>query len=292
MTLQQLKYFQLACKYKNITRAAEELHVSQPSITLAIKNLEGEFNVSLVRRGKTGFLLTESGEEFLKMADKLLDHAKSVEMRMRDVGNREIHVRLGMPPMLGAVLLPNLHARFAMDFPSIRFDITENGKYRLERLLDDNLIDLAFLPHGEGVFSSDYESIPIGSYQVVCCVNRENPLAELKEVKASDLAGERLVLFDEGFFSSKRVLDVFEEAGVPPHISHRTSQLSTVKALVKKNLAVGFLFENLLENEGELVGVPIAPSVYTGASLVWKKKLRLSSSMRLYIDYIRSQAER
>lgn len=289
MTLQQLKYFQVACKYKNITRATEELHISQPSITLAIKNLESEFNVVLVRRGKTGFSLTDTGEEFLKMADKLLDHAQNVEKRMLDIGSREIHIRLGVPPMVGAVILPNIHARFSADYPDIRFDIAENGKYRLERLLDDNLIDLAFLPHDEGGFSSEYESISLRQFQVVCCVSKKHPLASLQAIEASDLDGERLVLFDEGFFSSKRVLDVLTESNAKPILSHRTSQLSTIKALVKKNLAVGFLFEDLLENESDLVGIPLVPPIFTGTSLVWKKKRRLTASMKLYRDFIKAQ---
>ena len=263
MTLQQLKYFQVACKYKNITRATEELHVSQPSVSLSIKNLENEFGVSLVRRGKTGFSLTEAGEELLKLADRLLDHAESVENRMRDIGNCEIHIRLGVPPMVGAVILPNLHARFSVAFPDIRFDIIESGKYSLERLLDDNLIDMAFLPHSEGNLSADYESLPLRKFQTVCCVSKEHPLCALRGITADRLAGERLVLFDESFFSSKRVLDLLAEANVSPLISHRTSQLSTIKALVRKNLAVGFLFEDLLENESDLVGIPFVPPIDT-----------------------------
>ncbi len=289
MTLQQLKYFQVACKYKNITRATEELHVSQPSVSLAIKNLENEFNVILVRRGKTGFSLTESGEELLKLADKLLDHAENVEKRMKDVGKREIHIRLGIPPMVGAVILPNIHARFSAEFPEIRFDITESGKYSLERLLDDNLIDLAFLPHSESRFPSDYESIAFREFQTVCCVSKEHRLATFSGICAQDLASEKLVLFDESFFASRRVLEMLNEANVAPRISHKTSQLSTIKALVRKNLAVGFLFADLLEDESDLIGIPFVPPIYTRASLVWKKKKQLTANMKTYVDFIKTQ---
>ena len=291
MTLQQLKYFQVACKYKNITRATEELHVSQPSVSLAIKNLEAEFNTMLVRRGKTGFSLTEAGEEFLKLADKLLDHAENVEKRMKDIGKSEIHIRLGVPPMVGAVILPNLHARFSVSFPEIRFDITESGKYSLQRLLDDNLIDMAFLPHSEGMLPPDYESVFLRKFRTVCCVSGEHPLADLHFIRAGDLDGEKLVLFDESFFSSKRVLERLSEANVIPQISHRTSQLSTIKALVRKNLAVGFLFSDLLENESDLIGIPFEPSIDTDTSLVWKKKRRLTSNMKTYLEFIKTEIE-
>lgn len=290
MTLQQLKYFQVACKYKNITRATEELHVSQPSITLAIKNLENEFNVVLVRRGKTGFSLTEAGEEFLKLIDKLLDHVENVEKHMKDIGNNETHIRLGVPPMVSTVILTDIHARFSEAFPDVRFDITENGKNSLVRMLDDNLIDMAFLPHNEG-FSSEYVSIPLRKFQTVCCVNKNHRLAKRSGVAASDLENEKLVLFFESFFQNKRVMDFFEHSATAPVVSHKTSQVSTVKALVRKNMAIGFLYSELLENENELVGIPMVPGIFTDVSLVWKKKRQLTNSMKKYIDYMKNASQ-
>ena len=73
MTLIQLKYFQTICKYNNITRASAELHVSQPSLSNAVKELEREFGVSLFTRRSRGLELTPEGRYFLDEADKLLD---------------------------------------------------------------------------------------------------------------------------------------------------------------------------------------------------------------------------
>ena len=75
MTLVQLKYFQTVCKYNNITRASNELHISQPSLSNAIKDLEKEFGISLFYRFSKGLVLTEEGSLFLEETNHLLEHA-------------------------------------------------------------------------------------------------------------------------------------------------------------------------------------------------------------------------
>ena len=94
MTLQQLTYFQAACRYKNISRAAEELHISQPSVSSAIKNLEEEFGVRLIVRGRVGFTLTEAGEEFFALAEGMLEHADRLQSIMIDKGRKDKKIRL------------------------------------------------------------------------------------------------------------------------------------------------------------------------------------------------------
>ena len=290
MTLQQLRYFQAACKYKNITYAAESLHVSQSSITLAIKNLENEFNLTLIRRSMVGFSLTADGEELLKLTDKLLEHSESVEKYMKDIGNKKIHVRLGIPPMSSAVIIPEIHSKFLKDHADVRFEITEGGKYELARALDDNLIDMAFLPHDDKM-SSEYESVYLMRFETVCCVGKSHRFANREKIAVRELENENIVLFSKSFFQNKRISDTFSNADISPKISYETSQVSTVKELVRKNVWVGFIFSELLENESEIVGIPLVPPIYTDISLVWKKNKKLTSSMKKYINYIKNLSE-
>ena len=290
MTLQQLRYFQAACKYKNITYAAESLHVSQSSITLAIKNLESEFNVTLIRRSKVGFALTEDGEELLKLSDKLLEHSENVEKYMKDIGNNKIQIRLGIPPMSSAVIIPEIHSEFLKNCPDVLFEITEGGRYELSRLLDDNLVDMAFFPHDEEV-SSEYESVYLMRFETVCCVGKEHRFGDRKRITAKELENENIVLFFKSFFQNKRVSDMFSKANISPKVSFETSQVSTVKELVRKNISVGFIFSELLENESDLIGIPLIPPIYTNISLVWKKNKKLTPSMKKYIKFIKNLSE-
>ena len=108
MTLQQLHYFKAACRYQNISKAAESLNISQSSISTVIKNLENEFGVNLIKRQRIGFMLTPEGELFLSLAQGLLEHVEKVEKQMGDIHQEHRPIQFGIPPMICAIMLPTL----------------------------------------------------------------------------------------------------------------------------------------------------------------------------------------
>lgn len=89
MTLKQLEYFLAVCKYENITRAAENLHVSQPSITTSIKNLEEYLGVALIDRSSKKISITEEGKLLAKRAVKILKSVEDASEEIRDFGARK-----------------------------------------------------------------------------------------------------------------------------------------------------------------------------------------------------------
>ncbi len=108
MTLIQLKYFQTICKYNNITRASAELHVSQPSLSNAVKELEREFGVSLFTRRSRGLELTPEGRYFLDEADKLLEQAEQLTTNMKHMSTTDRTLTLGLPAMSGSLVFTDL----------------------------------------------------------------------------------------------------------------------------------------------------------------------------------------
>ncbi len=290
MTLQQLMYFHAACQHGNLSRAAEEQHVSQPSISAAIKSLESEFGVHLIRRRSVGFALTEEGQTLRELAQGLLTHADRVSAVMAGRGNKRRTVRLGMPPMAGAILLPRIYAEFCAAHPEMELSTVESGRGGLLEQLDDNRLDLAFLAHAEA-FGPPYQSVPVTQYETVCCVSSAHPLAEKTVVTLPQLAEQPLVFFSKGFFQSERITALCAREGIEPRVMHTSSQLSTVTQLIRSNIAAGFLFREVAEMEADMVAIPLDPPVYTNISLVWKKDRYIGESARAFIDYVRSIAK-
>ncbi|MBR6793271.1 MAG: LysR family transcriptional regulator [Clostridia bacterium] len=285
MTLQQLNYFVVACQHGNISHAAEEFGVSQPSVSAAIKNLENEFGLCLIRRRQTGFILTPDGEEFKKMAERLLEQAESVSRVMTERGKNRPFIRLGVPPMVASILLPALYGEFHAVHPEIEIQMREMGREDLLNALDRDLLDLAFLPHAEA-FSSEYQAIPAGRYEIVCCMAKDHPLAEKKQITSEDLAGVPLALFSKSFFRTERIHSFFHTAGIQPEVLHTTSQLSTVEQLITEGVAVGFLFRELMEQSGRFKGIPLSPPIHTDVSLVLRRDRFVSEGMREFMEYI------
>lgn len=102
MTLAQLNYFCMACRLKSITKAAEQLYVTQPAITSAIRELEKEYQLVLLERNGRAISLTEEGKLFYKSAGALLEHAKDLDRQLHDLAQQKRYVRLGLTKSVGS----------------------------------------------------------------------------------------------------------------------------------------------------------------------------------------------
>ena len=121
MEFRQLEYFCTISELENFTRTAEVLHVSQPSVTKAIKSLESELGLTLIDRSQKHVSLTEEGKAFLLHAQRIMQAAETAKqdmMRYRSDSRGTIH--FGIPPMVEAYLFPDLFTKFQSVFPDIR----------------------------------------------------------------------------------------------------------------------------------------------------------------------------
>lgn len=287
MTLTQLRYFQAVCRFHSVTQASDFLHISQPSISSAIRDLEQEFGVVLFLRQYRGMSLTEEGLHFLELADSLLAHADQVRQAMADIGQKRRQFQLGIPPMIGSLLLPQIYYGFLRAHPEASVNIEEAGRKRLLQQLAEGQLDMAFLPHDQP-FDSGYRAIPIQRLETVCCVSLLHPLVNRRSVAVEDLAGEPLVLFKNSFFQTESIMQRFAVAGIEPNVLLYTDQLSTVRKLVSRNIAVGFMFGRISDSIQDMVSIPLNPPMPVQVSLVWKSSGYLFSGMSHFIDYVQS----
>ncbi|MBR2860889.1 MAG: LysR family transcriptional regulator [Clostridia bacterium] len=284
MTLDQLRYFQAVCSCGSVSRAAEYLNISQPSVSSAISNLEKEFGVLLFSRQNKKMTLTKEGAVLLEQADLLIADADRAVKVMNELGDNRV-LNLGVPPMLSSLILPIILGNFCKIHPDFKINVTEGDRSTLIRLLDENKINMAFLPHQAPV-DDEYRSLPFAELNNVCCVSKNHPLAKKASVTVEELKSEPLVLFKNSFFQTERILERFKQNSVVPRVLLDSSQVSTVQSIVSEGIAVGFIFEFLLKSSPELVGIPLSPPMRTQISLVWKQGKHLSGNMNHFIEFI------
>lgn len=287
MKLQQLRYFCAACRMRSLSRAAESLHVSQPSVSMAIRELEREFGVSLIARRYQGFALTEEGTALWEMAESLLRHADHVQAQMQALGQRRRPVRLGVPPMIGTVLLPRLYREMDRRCPELLLETEELGTKTLLRDLRENVLDLAFVSHHESL-EPDFDALPITTLEIVWCARRSHRLAGQASIAPAQLEGEPLVLFQTGFSLRELVTDAFEKAGVVPRVLHTSEQLSTVESLIRSGTASGFLLRPLACGDASLAAISLSPPVCVQVSLVWRRSRKPFRDMARLMDLCRT----
>ena len=270
MNLIQLRYFQAVCVYQTVSAAAEYLHISQPALSSAIKELENEFGVTLFHRQHSGMALTGEGETLLEMSRKLLSGAEEIESVMHDLGKANKKLRLGVPPMIGFLLMPYIFGGFAVDCPDVQLEITEGGRQELLKKLSDDLLDMIFLPHNRPL-DRKFAMHKVAQLEIVCCASKENPISACSSVQPSDLAGIPLILFKDSFFQTEEIKKWFTLAGVKPNILLQTNQFSTMQTMIANNVAAGFLFKELVKADSGLVSIPVSDPMYVDVSLAWKK---------------------
>lgn len=287
MTLNQLRYFRAVCQYDSVSRAAQQLNISQPSVSNAVKELESEFGVRLFNRQYRRISLTDAGLQLLALAEKLLQQAGQLQQSMADLHSSQPPLRLGVPPMIGAMLLPKLYSCF----PGRRnLRLTESDNTGLLRLLSAGQLHMAFLPHTD-MPDPSLMHMPVATVQNVCCVHKGHPLAACPSVRLPQLTEEPLVLFKDSFFQTERILHRFSAENVSPNILLSTTQLSTVKNMIASNTAIGFLFDFLAEQDTSLVGIPLDPPMFTNISLVWPSAAPVTESMGQLIAFVKNLAD-
>ena len=270
MKLTQLKYFYEACRLNSISRAAESLHVSQPSISMAIKELELEFNVRLIERRYKRFELTEDGITLRDMAENLVRHADHVAEKMLSLNLSKKPVRLGSPPMVATIALPAIYGEIRTKYPDIMFLTDELGSNTCIKNLRENALDLAFVVHSKPL-PTEFCSEAITRTQIVWCCLENHPLAKSASVTMQDLRDEPLVLFQSGFSLWSHISQSFKTAGIDPCVIHTTAQFSTVHSFIKSGTATGFMFKFAAEFIHDVVAIPLDPPIPLQVSLVWPK---------------------
>lgn len=290
MTLVQLRYFQMVCNLGSTSQAAEALNISQPSVSNAIKELESEFQVTLFQRQSRGMKLTEEGRQFLELTRHLLSHAERVKAAMEDIGKNSREIRLGVPPMIGSLFLPQIYHGFQTACPDRKIAIEEHGSKRLTEQLENGELDAAFLPHSKP-FGPDYQSVKITDLETVCCVSPVHPLVHCRKVNVTELKDQKLVMFKNSFFQTNSLLERFRAAGLHPNVLLYTDQLSTITRMVSRNIAIGFMFSRLSDASTDVVSIPLDPPMQVQVSLVWKHESLIAGSLLQFVEYMNKRAQ-
>lgn len=285
LNLNALRYFLAVCNYGSVSAAAQFLHISQPSVSNVIKDLEREFGVMLFQRRHRGMALTGEGEQLYSMCAKLLEDFDKIERTMHELGNKRKTLRLGVPPMIGAVMLPRILAEFPTQFADIKLDICEGGRYELVNHLHEEKIDVAILPHGT-TDDTSLNLVKISTFEIVFCIHKNHPLSSATHISPSDLIQIPLVLFDDDFYQTEIIKRWFADKSVKPDILMQTRQLSTLRTMVESGVAAGFLIKELASESSDIAYISIGKELEIMVSLARKKDSHMSDSMKSFIEYM------
>jgi DNA-binding transcriptional LysR family regulator len=236
--LPQILAFLEVARRGNLSRAAEALYVSQPTLTARLQALEAELGEQLFVRTRRGMRLTEAGEAFLPYAEHAVNaiddgRERLAELRSGTVGK----LVLGAPPTVSTYALPALLARFTEEHPGVRLTVmTGTSEEILELLLHDR-IQLGLM---RALGHPEVEAVPVYSDSLLLVVSPGHRLAGRK-VRLADLGGEALVLFGRSSSYREFTEAVFRQAGVMPDSVLELDNLEAAKKMVEHGIGISLV---------------------------------------------------
>ena len=240
MEMQQLRYVVAVARMGNFSRAAEQCHVAQPSLSQQIQKLEDELGERLFDRMKREARLTAHGEAFLRRAVRILEE---VDAAKREAADAQSLLRgtltVGVLPTIAPYLLPAVLVMFAEKFPGVEVVVQEDTTARLLKLAQAYEIDFALA--SRPIHDDRIEVRDLFAEELRLAIPPGHPLTRKRTVSLADLRNERLIVMKEGHCLGDQVLGFCERRELKPNISFRSAQLETIQALVFSGVGISLI---------------------------------------------------
>ncbi len=287
MTLNQLEYFCAVCRYHSISKAAEELFVSQPAISVAIRELEKEFHLQLLNHAKNKISPTREGIEFYKRAEMILLQTQDMYTDFSQLSEKKKPVRLAIPPLMSTVFFPRMIDAFHERFPDIPVQLYEYGSVRARAMLDTGALDIA-LVNMDFYNLENYNSQVLMEDSLVYCVSRNHRYAGEQQITSEMLKDERIILLNTDSVQTKLLRSKFNSLKIEPDIIMYCSQLDTTLNFLRGGDCGAFLYGTLAINPRDFVKVPLASKTGSQFGLIWKTGTFIPQNMARFIEFTRT----
>jgi DNA-binding transcriptional LysR family regulator len=239
ITLRQLRVFAAAARHKNFSRAAAELHLSQPAVSTQIKEFGNFVGLPLFERIGRKTYLTAAGDEMLHCANaiaQVLKEAEDALAQLKGVTGGRLNVAV---ISAGDYFFPRVLAAFGASHPGIEFNLTVHNRESLLRYLADNLTDLAIMVRPPT--DMDIVAVPFAPHPYVIVAPPNHPLARMRQIPRSALNQERFVQREQGSDTWNSMREVFGRQFPRLNIAMQIHSTETIKQAVVAGFGLAFL---------------------------------------------------
>ncbi len=286
MELRVLHYFLMVAREENITKAAQLLHVTQPTLSRQLMQLEKELGVQLFHRGKHSVRLTEEGMLLRRRAQELVSLSEKTKQELQcreEVPAGEIAIGCGETKSMS--LLSSSMVSFRERYPLVQFSIYSAIADDIKERIEKGLLDMGLLVEPVDISKYEYIRLPVEERWGVL-VREDSPLARKASVSPEDLLDIPLIMSRREPVKNQLASwfgTVFDQM----EIAATYNLIVNAAFMVEQGLGVALCFDlgAVFEN---LRFVPLWPRMETGSVLVWKKNQALSSAQAQFIRHIRN----
>jgi len=281
MTITQIAIFVKVAESLSFTRAAEELHMTQPAVSHAIAAMESELETRLLLRDrKRGVKLTGIGENLLPQFRAIIQRMDQIQQQVAaDKGIEVGCVSIGAFPSASAYFLPTLIREIRENYPNLNFELSEGTADEIREGVHERKYDLGLvlLP------APGLDTLQLAESRMLLLLPQGHRLHAHKKVAIRELANEDLILCRGGH--EVAVLHAFEQEGIEPRIKFTTHNVSTMVGMTTQGLGIGIVSEMALSMHPHALEVrETEPTIVRSIGVALPSFEEASPAVRLFID--------
>lgn len=287
MELRLLEYFLTVVREENISRAAEVLHVTQPTLSRQMKELETELHTTLFIRGKR-LVLTDSGVMLRRRAEEIVSLVKKIDSEFREQEEISGVISVGSGGLKAAEVLPELIEHFRQRYPLVSFDLNTGTADHVKEKLEHGLLDFGILLEPVDIEKFDYIRLPTKEIWGIL-ISANHPLAQEKSITRKQLRKLPLIVtsrtalkseFEEWLRCPVSELDIVATANL----------INNSAPLAERGIACVLTIEGAttMFDPARFAFRPLSPELSTTSVLAWKKLCPYSGAAGKFLSYIKS----
>lgn len=285
MDLRQLRAFLEIVRQGSFTRAAERLHIAQPAVSICIRKLEEELELTLLNRQEKRVTLTAEGESLLRHAERILDNLAAAETEMAELrGLSHGEVRIGIPPMMSSYYFPLIIREFRDCYPNLKLSVNGEGAANIQRMIARGEIDMGVIA-GQKLLDG-LQSRHFLCEEIVACVPLDHPLAGRQAISLDEFLQEPLILFKEGYYMRELMDELMAGEQRQPLVVFETNLFSLVRSLIKQRLGISTFLRMVVSGDPELAAISFDPPLHLDLLIAWKAERHLSRANRAFIEFL------
>lgn len=285
MELRVLRYFQAVASELNISRAAEKLHVSQPTISRQLKDLEDEIGVTLINRGGRSLELTSEGEYFSNQVNQILALADKTLDNMQVGQDITGSIVIGSAETRSFISVAQSIKTLRDNYPHIKVNIVSTNANDVRRNLDSGNFDFGIVV--DPASKKDFEFIHLlGESRWGVLMPRSSDLADRDHLTLDDLENRDMIITQQnGFLDTLK--DWYGESSKKFNVVATYNLLYNASLLVSAGVGYALCVDGIINtNQSDLIFVPLEPRKTAGTNLVWQKGRKLSQAAEAFLKQI------
>ena len=287
MEFRVLKYFLMVAREENITKAAALLHLTQPTLSRQLMQLEAELGVKLFHRSKHSIILTEDGmllkrraQEIISLSDKTVQELSHKE----DVLSGEIAIGCGETKNM--LFLSEQIRKFRQKYPLVQFSIHSAIADDIKERIEKGILDIGLL----------MEPVDVGKYEFIrmpqkekwgILVRKDSELAAKESINPKDLTNVPLIMVKRELVKNE-LASWFGDYYEGLQIAATYNLILNAASMVERGVGVALCFDLGASFYEDLCFIPLAPTLETGSVLVWKKNQTLGAATSQFMRYLRN----